>query len=93
MEKPSAGIRREFGTDALPLAPRQAPDRIGPFHRGAHAPFAIRWFGMTALTGHLRHLLAVTAASNQLDLRDWMRPEEANGLLDRVGRIRRRAAA
>ncbi len=42
---------------------------------------------MTALVGHLRHLLAVAAASNQLDLRDWMRPDSAAGLLDRVGRV------
>jgi hypothetical protein len=87
LEKPPAGIRRRSGADALPLAPRRAPDRIGPFHKGAHAPFAIRWFGMTALTGHLRHLLAVTAASNQLDLRDWMRPEDSDALLDRVGHV------
>jgi hypothetical protein len=42
---------------------------------------------MTALAGHLRHLLAVAAASNQLDLRDWMRPEEASVLLNRVSHI------
>lgn len=81
MEKDSAGIRRESGPDALPLAPRRAPDRTGPFHRGAHAPFAIRWFGMTAPTGHLRHLVAVAAASNQGDLQDWMRPDDADRLL------------
>jgi len=55
--------------------------------RGSHSPLAIRWFGMTALVGHLRHMLAVAAASHQLDLRDWMRPEEAPGLLDRVSRV------
>jgi hypothetical protein len=42
---------------------------------------------MTALVGHLRHLVAVTAASNQLDLRDWMRAEDAPLLLDRVSRV------
>jgi hypothetical protein len=42
---------------------------------------------MTALAGHLRHLLAVAAASSQLDLRDWMRPEEPTVLLDRVCRV------
>ena len=42
---------------------------------------------MTALWGHLRHLLAVTAASNQFDLRDWMRAEDADDLLRRVGRV------
>jgi hypothetical protein len=70
--------------DPLPLEPRREPKRLGRFHRGAHKPLAIRWFGMTALAGHLRHLLAVAAASNQLDLRDWMRPEDAAELLDRV---------
>jgi hypothetical protein len=73
--------------DLLPLDPRREPKRLGRVHRGAHKPLAIRWFGMTALAGHLRHLLAVAAASNQLDLRDWMRPEEAAGLLNRVSHI------
>ena len=66
------------------LEPRESSERPRRFHRGAHAPFAIRWFGMSALVGHLRHLAAVTAASNQLDLRDWMRPDSAQILLERV---------
>src|SRR5262249_13848842 len=41
----------------------------------------------SALVGHLRHLVAVTAASQQLDLRDWMRPEPAAQLLERVCRV------
>lgn len=73
--------------DHQPLEPRRESKRLGRFRRGAHKPLAIRWFGMTALAGHLRHLLAVTAASNQLDLRDWMRPEEAAGLLNRVCQV------
>jgi hypothetical protein len=70
-----------------PLAPRDPATRVGRFHRGAHSPFAIRWFGVTALVGHLRHLVAVAAASQQLDLRDWMRPESGTHLLDRVSRV------
>src|SRR5262244_4115510 len=73
--------------DLLPLGPRQAPERLGRVRRGAHKPLAIRWFGMTALAGHLRHLLAVAAASNQLDLRDWMRPENPARLLNRVCQV------
>jgi hypothetical protein len=73
--------------DLLLLEPRREPKRVGRFHRGAHKPLAIRWFGMTALAGHMRHLLAVAAASNQLDLRDWMRPEEAARLLNRVCQV------
>jgi hypothetical protein len=68
----------------VPLAPREASERPARFHRGAHAPFAIRWFGMSALVGHLRHLAAVAAASNQLDLRDWMRPDDPTTLMERV---------
>jgi hypothetical protein len=71
--------------EPVPLEPRREPERRRPFHRGAHAPFAIRWFGMSALVGHLRHLAAVAAASNQLDLRDWMRPDSAAILLERMG--------
>jgi hypothetical protein len=66
---------------------RKTRRNIGRFRCGAHKPLAIRWFGMTALAGHLRHLLAVAAASNQLDLRDWMQPEDAAGLLDRVCQV------
>jgi hypothetical protein len=71
----------------VPLAPRAGAGRVARFHRGAHAPFAIRWFGATALVGHLRHLVAVAAASQQLDLRDWMRPEPATQLLERVSHV------
>jgi len=71
---------------AVPLAPREPPAGRARFQRGANPPVAIRWFGISALWGHVRHLLAVAAASNQLDLRDWMRPEDANDLLVRVGR-------
>jgi hypothetical protein len=59
----------------------------GRFRRGVRPPVAIRWYGMTALVGHLRHLVAVAAASNQLDLRDWMRAEDAPHFLDRVSRV------
>jgi hypothetical protein len=39
---------------------------------------------MSALAGHLRHLVATAAASSDLDVRDWMRPEQPAILLDRV---------
>ncbi len=74
-------------SNVQPLEPRREPNGFGRIHRGAHAPVAIRWFGMTALVGHLKHLVAVAAASNDLDTRDWMQPEEAAGLLNRVGQV------
>src|SRR5262245_51176743 len=82
-ERTGAAQRR----DLVPLEPRRESDRPSQFHRGAHAPLAIRWFGMSALVGHLRHLAAVAAASNQLDLRDWMRPDDAATLLERVAHV------
>ena len=86
MSQPPAG--RKNTPDPVPLAPREETGRKkGRFHRGVRSPVAIRWFGMTALVGHLRHMLAVAAASNQIDLRDWMRPEDASLLLDRVSRV------
>jgi hypothetical protein len=81
-----AGQDREVGA-GVPLAPRVGPTRRGRFQRGSTSPLAIRWFGTTALWGHLRHLVAVAAASNQLDLRDWMRPEDSTALLDRVAGV------
>src|SRR5262245_22233299 len=79
--------QRELVTIPVTLKARREPGTIRRFHRGTQAPFAIRWFGMTALAGHLRHLLAATAASSNFDLRDWMRPTPAAVLLDRVGQV------
>ena len=63
-----------------------APTR---FHRGAHPPYAIRWFGSTALLGHLRRVAASIVASQAVDTRDWMRPERPHELLGHAGRILR----
>ena len=71
----------------VPLAWRgdgAAPTR---FHRGAHPPYAIRWFGSTALLGHLRRVAASIVASQAVDTRDWMRPERPHELLGHAGRI------
>jgi hypothetical protein len=71
----------------VPLQPRG--DRPSPvaFRRGAHEPYAIRWFGSTALIGHLRHLGAEALASDDLDTRDWMRAQQPGELLDEVARV------
>ena len=57
--------QRELVTIPVTLKARREPGTIRRFHRGSQAPFAIRWFGMTALAGHLRHLLAAAAASRE----------------------------
>jgi hypothetical protein len=65
----------------LPRGNRPAPL---VFRRGAHAPFAVRWYGITSLFGHLRHFIASAIASEQVDSRDWMRAEGASVLLTRT---------
>src|SRR5215813_11502153 len=82
--KVNLGVESQAEPDPLTLKPRRETDKMGRFHRGTHPPFAIRWFGMSALAGHLRHLVATAAASNDLDLRDWMQPDQPAILLDRV---------
>ena len=79
--------RRKDPRGPVPLHARG--DRQPPiaFRRGAHEPYAIRWFGSTALVGHLRHLGAEALASEQLDTRDWMRPQDPGELLDEVARV------
>jgi hypothetical protein len=57
------------------------------FRHGAHPPYAIRWFGSSALFGHLRHFLASAIASESVDTRDWMRAETAPKLLRAMSRI------
>ena len=82
-----AAGRRATRHPPVPLAWRgdgAAPTR---FHRGAHPPYAIRWFGSTALLGHLRRVAASIVASQAVDTRDWMRPERPHELLGHAGRI------
>jgi hypothetical protein len=57
------------------------------FHRGAHAPYATRWFGATSLGGHARNLVASAIAAESIDSRDWMRPASPEELLSHVVRV------
>jgi hypothetical protein len=70
----------------LALAPRG--DRPAPlvFKQGAHAPYAIRWYGATSLLGHFRNLIASAIASESVDSRDWMRPLSAEEMCSSVTR-------
>ncbi|MFO0677491.1 MAG: hypothetical protein U0169_13230 [Polyangiaceae bacterium] len=72
-----------------PLALKPRGDRPAPtkFRYGANAPYAIRWFGSTALFGHLRHLVASAVASESVDSRDWMRAQRAEKFLAQVVRV------
>jgi hypothetical protein len=80
-------MAEQASTGPLPLFPRGNEPPPMAFHRGSREPYGIRWFGSTALLGHLRHLGAERLASGQLDTRDWMRPQAPNDLLREVARV------
>lgn len=73
----------------LRLRPRGDAPAPRVFHRGAHAPYATRWFGATSLAGHLRNLVASAIAAESIDARDWMRPSSPQDLLSHVLRVLR----
>jgi hypothetical protein len=74
---------------AAPVELRPRGDAPPPlvFHRGAHAPYATRWFGATSLAGHARNLVASAIAAESIDARDWMRPARAERLLSHVVQV------
>jgi hypothetical protein len=55
--------------------------------RGAIRPRAIAWFGFSSFWGHLRHLLASAIATDSVDSRQWMVPEEPDELLGRIAAV------
>ncbi len=60
------------------------PDEVVSLTRGHVKPIAIAWFGFSAFWGHLRHLVASAIATENIDSRQWMIPEDPNDLLARV---------
>lgn len=45
------------------------------------------WFGIRSFWGHLRHLVASAIATEDVDSRDWMTPDEPRALSERVTRL------
>jgi hypothetical protein len=68
-----------------PLAPiRPEPPATGMvrrFTRGSERPRGVVWFGITSFWGHLRHFLAAGIATEDVDSRDWMTPDDPEELL------------
>jgi hypothetical protein len=52
--------------------------------RGREAPRAIAWFGFSAFWGHMRHLVASAIATENVDSRKWMFPDEPRELAARI---------
>lgn len=81
----SAGTNATTATNppAIPLLSRDARVPF-VFRRGAHAPYATRWFGVTSLAGHARNFASSAIAAEQIDARDWMRPGTPDELLSHI---------
>jgi len=65
--------------------PEPAPETVRrSFARGRERPRGVVWFGVRSFWGHWRHFLAAAIATEDVDSRDWMTPDEAPQLLARI---------
>lgn len=72
---------------AIPLLPRGTGPAPKRFRQGAHAPFGVRWYGITSLYGHFRKFIARAVAAEAVDSRDWMRAAEPAATLKHALRV------
>jgi hypothetical protein len=54
------------------------------FRRGKTKPKGVVWFGLSSFWGHLRHFLASAIATEDVDSRDWMTPDNPETLVARI---------
>jgi hypothetical protein len=55
--------------------------------RGTAHPRGVVWFGVRSFWGHLRHFLAAAIATEDVDSRDWMTPDDPHALNRRVAEV------
>jgi hypothetical protein len=71
-----------------PRAPRPAPVDTArvqrSFVRGRVSPRGVVWLGFRSFWGHMRHFVASAVATEDVDSRDWMTPDEPEALAERV---------
>jgi hypothetical protein len=60
---------------------------IRRFTRGQEKPLGVVWFGARSFWGHLRHLIASAIATESVDSRDWMTPDEPQALVARIAGV------
>jgi hypothetical protein len=65
-------------------APAPADTPLLFYRRGKRWPRAIAWFGFKSFWGHLWHLAASAVATEDIDCRDWMHPDEPDELTKRI---------
>lgn len=75
--------------EAAPIRPVEAPadaPRLS-FKRGRRSPRAIAWFGARSFYGHLWHLAASVIATEDIDSRKWMTPDDPDELTARIAGV------
>ena len=80
---PEAPVARvaPISTAKTVMRPVPAPQGIiRRFTRGKEHPRGIVWFGATSFWGHMRHFFASALATQNIDSRDWMTPDEPQEL-------------
>jgi hypothetical protein len=78
------------GVGERPRPVRPAPkgsDVRRSFTRGTARPRGVVWFGATSFWGHLQHFIATAIATEDVDSRDWMTPDDPRELLARIARV------
>jgi hypothetical protein len=65
-------------------APRPPDTPLLFYRRGKRWPRAIAWFGFKSFWGHLWHLAASAVATEDIDCRDWMHPDDPDVLTKRI---------
>lgn len=71
------------GRPFRPSVPAKGDVR-GSFERGRASPRGVVWFGFQSFWGHLRHFVASAIATEDIDSRDWMTPDDPRELADRL---------
>lgn len=91
--EPVSGVeeRRKAGSSTPERLQRAGGDvPRGRFRRGRSTPRGVRWFGVSSFWGHLRHFVASAVATEDIDSRDWMTPDDPHELCRRIaGHLRR----
>src|SRR3954466_11316032 len=80
---PVTTMRR--GVNLAPIRP--APGSEGllqQFVRGKEKPRGVAWFGARSFWGHVCHLIAAGIASEGVDSRHWMTPDDPENLRARI---------
>lgn len=84
---PRVSRRKTSQKPAVQLAAHDESRTPRKFLPSKKAPFAIRWYGATSLYGHFRNFISRAIAAEQVDSRDWMRPQPPEIMLDRVADV------